>query len=55
MRYLVLILPLLMISGCSCFRSCRCTPEIEENEKLIIPPELQTHRSKTIERKPTKK
>ncbi len=48
MRYLILILPLVFITGCSCFSSCRCTPEIEENEKLIVPPDLQTSRSINI-------
>jgi hypothetical protein len=55
MRYLILILPLLTIAGCSCFRSCHCTPEIEENEKLIVPPELQTSKSRAMEIKHKKK
>ena len=48
MRYLILVLPLTLMMGCSCFKSCRCTPEIEENERLIVPPDLQTSRSKSI-------
>ncbi|MBN2779920.1 MAG: hypothetical protein JXQ74_02520 [Alphaproteobacteria bacterium] len=55
MRYFILILPLIMVTGCSCFRSCHCTPEIEENEKLIVPPELQTNKSILLERRNSKK
>ena len=41
MKKLLIILPLVFLVGCSCFSTCKCTPEIEENEKLIIPPDLQ--------------
>jgi len=51
MKYLLIAL-LLGTAGCG---SCRCTPEIEENEKLIVPPELRTIRSSTIQAKAEEK